>query len=59
MGYPHWLIVAGAILLALGFIGFALHKNKNPDTAKDNPKKTPSSDPFQAALEAGIKAKGK
>jgi hypothetical protein len=43
MGYPHWLIVAGAVLVALGFIGFAFHKNKNPDTAEDNPKKTSSS----------------
>jgi hypothetical protein len=27
MDYAHWLIVAGAVLVVLGFIGFALHKN--------------------------------
>ena len=26
MGYPHWLIVAGAVLLVLGFIGMALRQ---------------------------------
>jgi hypothetical protein len=29
MQYPHWMIAAGAILVALGFIGFALRKNQN------------------------------
>jgi hypothetical protein len=28
MHYAHWLMVAGAVLVVLGFIGFALHKNK-------------------------------
>ena len=27
MQYPHWLMVAGAVLVVVGFIGFALHKN--------------------------------
>jgi hypothetical protein len=27
MEYPHWLMVAGAALVVLGFIGVALHKN--------------------------------
>ena len=27
MGYPHWLIVAGAVLLVLGFVGMALRQN--------------------------------
>ena len=26
MQYAHWLMVAGAVLVVLGFIGFALHK---------------------------------
>ena len=26
MGYPHWLIVAGSVLLVLGLIGFALRQ---------------------------------
>jgi hypothetical protein len=29
MQYPHWLMVAGAVLVALGFIGFAFRQNKN------------------------------
>ena len=27
MQYAHWLMVAAAVLVVLGFIGFALHKN--------------------------------
>src|ERR1700716_328641 len=50
MEYPHWLMVAGALLVVLGFIGFAFHKNKNPDPAEDNPKQTTSSDPFWSLL---------
>jgi hypothetical protein len=30
MQYAHWLMVAGAVLVVLGFIGFALHKNAEP-----------------------------
>jgi parvulin-like peptidyl-prolyl isomerase len=26
MGYPHWLIIAGVVLLVLGFIGIALRQ---------------------------------
>jgi hypothetical protein len=29
MQYPHWLIIGGAVLVALGFIGFAFRKDKN------------------------------
>src|SRR5258706_13672742 len=27
--YPHWMMMAGAILVALGFMGFAFHQNRN------------------------------
>jgi DNA-directed RNA polymerase alpha subunit len=27
MEYPHWLMVAGAVLVVVGFIGLAFHKN--------------------------------
>jgi hypothetical protein len=37
--YPHWLMMAGAILVALGFIGFAFHRNRNGATNK--PLRTP------------------
>jgi hypothetical protein len=36
MQYPHWIIVAGAVLVALGFIGFVFVRNKavaEPDHA--------------------------
>jgi hypothetical protein len=29
MQYPHWLIVTGAVLVVLGFIGFAFRQNRN------------------------------
>jgi energy-converting hydrogenase Eha subunit E len=29
MQYPHWLIIAGAALVVLGFIGFAFSRNRN------------------------------
>ena len=27
--YPHWMMMAGAILVALGFIGLAFRRNRN------------------------------
>jgi hypothetical protein len=29
MQYPHWLMIAGAVLVLLGFIGFAFSRNQN------------------------------
>jgi len=29
MQYPHWMMVAGGILVVFGFVGFALRKNQN------------------------------
>ncbi len=29
MEYPHWLMVAGAVLVVVGFIGFAFRQNGN------------------------------
>jgi hypothetical protein len=31
MEYPHWLMVAGAVLVVLGFIGFAFRQNSNAE----------------------------
>jgi drug/metabolite transporter (DMT)-like permease len=47
MEYPHWLMVAGAALVVLGFIGFAFSQNKNGATVDGRPH------------EAGLKAKRK
>jgi hypothetical protein len=30
--YPHWMMLAGAILVAAGFIGLAFHRNRNVET---------------------------
>ena len=29
MQFPHWLMVTGAVLVVLGFIGFAFRQNRN------------------------------
>jgi hypothetical protein len=58
MEYPHWLMVAGGVLVVLGFIGLIFHKNKNPESAEDNLKQAPP-EPIHALLEAEVKAKGK
>jgi hypothetical protein len=35
MEYPHWLMVAGAVLVVLGFVGVAIRKN-DAQPAEDN-----------------------
>jgi DNA-directed RNA polymerase alpha subunit len=35
MQYPHWLLVAGAVLVVVGFIGLAFRKN-NAEPAENN-----------------------
>jgi hypothetical protein len=32
MEYPHWMMMAGAILVAAGFIGLAFHRNRSVET---------------------------
>ena len=49
MQYAHWLMVAGAVLVMLGFIGFALHKN---DAGTAEGQRDTSSETVQAALAA-------
>jgi LPXTG-motif cell wall-anchored protein len=55
MGYPHWLIVAGAVLVAIGFIGLVFRRNKDiesnhePMEMKAN-RKRDGRDPNVAAL---------
>ena len=36
MEYPHWLMVAGAVLVVAGFIGLWISRNRNPEPAEDN-----------------------
>jgi hypothetical protein len=37
MQYPHWMIVAGAVLVVLGFIGFAFRQNRNIESDHEPP----------------------
>jgi hypothetical protein len=46
MQYPHWLMVAGAVLVVVGFIGFALHKN-NAEQVENNLKQEAPPNPLQ------------
>jgi hypothetical protein len=59
MEYPHWLMVAGAVLVVLGFVGFAFRQNRNAKPDEDNLKQATPPESIQAALEAEPKAKGK
>ena len=34
--YPHWIMMAGAILVAVGFIGLAFHRNRNGPVNESN-----------------------
>ena len=36
MEYPHWLMIAGAVSVALGFVGFAFSRNKNESQEHPN-----------------------
>jgi hypothetical protein len=35
MEYPHWLMAGGAVLVVLGFIGFAFRRNRNRGSDDD------------------------
>jgi hypothetical protein len=36
MEYPHWLMIAGAVLVAFGFVGFAFSQNKNESESREH-----------------------
>ena len=66
MQYAHWLMVAGVVLVVLGFIGLALYKNDAKPPAEGHLMRDTSSETIQAALEkaeaaheAKLKANGK
>jgi hypothetical protein len=60
MQYPHWLMVAGTLLVVIGFVGFALQKN-NAESVDDVPEQeAPPEDRIVSgfvAREAELKAK--
>jgi hypothetical protein len=63
--YPHWLMMAGAILVAAGFIGLAFHRNKNgPVNESSRARESTPTERLRAMREyasaaGGLKAKGK
>ena len=57
MQYAHWLMVAGAVLVVVGFIGFALHKN-DAGTSEGHLTRDTSSETVQAALESEMEGEG-
>ncbi len=57
MQYAHWLMVAGAVLVVLGFIGFALHKN-DAGTDEGHLTRDTSSETVEAALESESEMEG-
>ena len=42
MEYPHWLMIAGAVLVAFGFVGFAFSQNKNESREHLNARNKPA-----------------
>ena len=57
MQYAHWLMVAGAVLVVVGFISFALHKN-DAGTSEGHLTRDTSSETVQAALESEMEGEG-
>ncbi len=65
--YPHWMMMAGAILVALGFIGLAFRQNRNGPVNESS--RTRESTPAErlkamresasASADSQLKAKGK
>ena len=52
MQYPHWLMVVGAVLVMVGFIGFAFRRNK-AERISDDPKQTSRNDEANRARPNG------
>jgi hypothetical protein len=59
MQYAHWLMVAGAVLVVLAFIGLALHKNA-AGTAEGRLTRDTASETVQAAsaIESEMEGEG-
>jgi hypothetical protein len=39
MGYPHWMIVAGALFIVLGFVGLRFTGTGTPSPKRSPPRK--------------------
>ena len=59
MQYPHWLMVAGALLVVIGFIGFAFRKNNAALDNLDLEQTSPVVEPSPALLSRDAEQKAK
>jgi hypothetical protein len=61
MQYPHWMMVAGAVLVVVGFVGFAFRKNNAASDENDPDQTSPTEEPSSARQTFGAerKANGK
>jgi DNA-directed RNA polymerase alpha subunit len=51
MEYPHWLMVAGAVLVVVGFIGLAFHKNYAEPVENNLKQAAPTDEPNSPRLD--------
>jgi DNA-directed RNA polymerase alpha subunit len=51
MEYPHWLMVAGAVLVVVGFIGLAFHKNYAEPVENNLKQAAPTDEPNPPRLD--------
>src|ERR1700682_1990859 len=58
MEYPHWLMVAGAVLVVVGFIGLAFHKNYAEPVENNLKQAAPTDEPNPARLHRRRSARG-
>jgi hypothetical protein len=60
--YPHWMMMAGAIFVALGFIGLAFRQDRNrPGSESSRARESTPTERLKAMREsasAGARAKG-
>jgi DNA-directed RNA polymerase alpha subunit len=58
MEYPHWIMVAGAVLVVIGFIGFAFHKNNAEPVENSLKQAAPTDEPNPSRLDRRRSAGG-
>jgi DNA-directed RNA polymerase alpha subunit len=58
MEYPHWLMVAGAVLVVVGFIGLAFHKNYAEPVENNLKQAAPTDEPNPPRLDRRRSAGG-
>jgi hypothetical protein len=56
--WPHWLMIAGAVLVAMGFLGHILTRNKQADADPDPEPPVAQLPPLPRRLESSRRKKG-